>query len=67
MGFNKRIIEQELLDAYIEKGKPIKPLYRADALIFMDKLSSKVHEWIEQKITEEELILKIKEYKNENS
>lgn len=67
MGFNKRTIEKEILFKYIEKNKSIKPLYKADAFIFMDDLSSKVHDWFYSGMSEEDVIKKIKEYNNENN
>lgn len=67
MGFNKRTIEKEILYKYIENNKPIRPLYNADAFIFMDNISSKVHDWFCNGLSEEDVIIKIKEYKNENN
>lgn len=67
MGFNKRTIEKETLFRYIENNKPIKPLYKADAFIFMDKLSSEVFDWFYSGISEEEVVKKIKQYRNENN
>jgi len=67
MGFNKRTIEKEILVRYIENKKPIKPLYNADAFIFLDELSSKVNDWFYDGISEEEIILKIKQHNNEDN
>jgi hypothetical protein len=67
MGFNKRTIEKEILFKYIESSKPIKPLYKADAFIFMDKLSSDVFDWFYSGMSEEEVVKKIKQYRNENN
>ena len=67
MGFNKRTIEKEILFRYIENNKPIKPLYMADAFIFMDKLSSEVFDWFYSGMLEEEVVKKIKQYRNENN
>ena len=67
MGFNKRIISIETIQRYIDSDVSLKLLFSADALLFEDEISSKVLDWLVSGCTQEEIKLKIKQYKNENN
>ena len=61
MGFNKRFIDINTINRYLEGKEKLDILFRADALIFMDDVASKVYKWYTNKLTDEEIKLKIKE------
>ena len=67
MGFNKVIVDQEILMKYFEKNKPLKMLFKADALIFMDNISSEAYELYTIGKSDEEIKLTIKNIQNEVS
>lgn len=67
MGFNKVYVEEELLMKYINNNKPLSKLFKADAFIFMDKISSYAYDLYSQGNSDEIIKLKLKEYKNENN
>jgi len=67
MGFNKRIVDEEILMKYFEKNKPLKMLFKADALIFMDNISSEVYDLYTRGMSDEEIKLTIKNIQNEVS
>lgn len=67
MGFNKMFVDEEILMMYFEKNKPLKTLFKADALIFMDKISSEAHDLYTKGMSDEEIKLTIKNIKNEVS
>jgi hypothetical protein len=45
MGFNKRIISEDVINKHINNEKPLKNLFNVDALIFMDNISLKTYKW----------------------
>jgi hypothetical protein len=55
MGFNKRIVDEEILMKYFEKNKPLKMLFKADALIFMDNISSEAYDLYTRGMSDEEI------------
>lgn len=67
MGFNKRIVDEEILMKYFEKNKPLKMLFKADSLIFMDNISSEAYDLYTMGKSDEEIKLTIKNIQNEVS
>lgn len=55
MGFNKIIIDKKILMTYFEKNKPLKVLFKADAIIFDDKISSKAYDLYTEGKSDEEI------------
>ena len=55
MGFNKRIVDEEILMKYFEKDKPLKVLFNADALILGDKISSEAYDLYTEGKSDEEI------------
>jgi len=55
MGFNKRIVDEEILMKYFEKDKPLKVLFNADALILGDKISSEAYDLYTRGMSDEEI------------
>lgn len=55
MGFNKRFVDKEIIEHYIKENKSFKVLFKADAFIFMDNLSSKVYEWYSSGKSDDEI------------
>jgi len=66
MGFNKRFVEKETIELYLKKNKSLSNLFKADALIFMDKVSSKVYEMYCSGTSDIEIKNKWKEILSEN-
>ena len=54
MGFNKRIVDKELVNKTKEEN--LGQLFRADALIFMDSWASKFHELYPKGLSKQEII-----------
>ena len=44
MGFTKRFITEELIMTRIKSGHNLTKIFNVDALIFQDKISSKIYE-----------------------
>lgn len=44
MGFNKRIVDKNIILLKYSEGVPLKEIFKSDALIFLDLLSSKAFE-----------------------
>lgn len=65
MGFNKVFVDKEILVKYLEKNKPLKMLFKADAFIFLDSISSEAYELYTRGATDEEIKKKI--YNENNS
>lgn len=55
MGFNKIIVDEKILMMYLEKNKPLKLLFKADAFIFNDKISTMAYELYTKGIPDEEI------------
>jgi hypothetical protein len=55
MGFNKIIVDKRILMKYFEKNKPLKVLFKADAIIFDDKVSSKAYDLYTEGKSDEEI------------
>jgi len=62
MSFNKRYVNKETIEIYINNGLGLKKLFNTDAIIFLDKISSKVYYWYVEGLTEDEI--KSNLYKN---
>ena len=59
MGFNKVIVDEEILMKYFEKNKPLKMLFKAEAFIFMDKISSEAYDLYTRGMSDKEIKKKI--------
>jgi len=64
MGFNKIIVDEKILMMYLEKNKPLKILFKADAFIFNDKISSLAYDLYTKGIPDEEIKKTIIENEN---
>lgn len=62
MGFNKRFVDTKVIESYLNGGKTLDELFRADAFIFLDNLASEVYRWYDKGLTEEEIKLNIQKY-----
>jgi len=62
MGFHKRFVDKDVVNAYLNNGSPLKDLFKADAFIFMDNVASQVFKWFEKGLSDEEIKLKLIEY-----
>lgn len=67
MGFNKRYIDKDNIQTFLNGGVTLKTLFKADALIFMDDETSKVFEWYHKGISEEEIKVKLNELDGQKS
>lgn len=65
MGFNKRFIDKKILEFYIKENKSFSILFKADAFIFLDPLSSKVYDMYSSGTPEEEIKNKWEKLVNE--
>lgn len=61
MGFNKRIIDKDIILKYLELNKPIKDLFKVEAILFNDEMSSMVYELHEQGLTDNQIKIIINE------
>lgn len=59
MGFNKKFINKETIKIYLNNGLGLKKLFDADAIIFLDKISSKVYYWYSDGFSDDEINLKL--------
>lgn len=55
MGFNKRFVDIETVNTYLSEEKNLDELFKSDALIFMDKMSSEVYNWHCNNLTRDEI------------
>ena len=58
MGFHKRFINKENTKRALD-NKTLNKLYKADALVFDDKFSSKVYELYNKGLTEDKILKKL--------
>lgn len=56
MGFNKRVVSKNVIEEAIKSEKSLKSLFKADAVIVMDNVSTKVHELLSNGTEEREVI-----------
>jgi|LakMenE18May11ns_1017448.scaffolds.fasta_scaffold9763499_2 hypothetical protein len=61
MGFNKRFIDIDTINRYLDGKESLDVLFKGDAFIFMDNTASKVYGWYTKKLTDKEIKLKINE------
>lgn len=61
MGLNKKFINKETIKIYLNNGLGLKKLFDADAIIFLDKISSKVYYWFTEGVSEDEIKVKLNE------
>jgi|JI9StandDraft_1071089.scaffolds.fasta_scaffold912712_2 uncharacterized protein (DUF2164 family) len=59
MGFNKRFINKETINIYLKNGLSLEKLFNSDAVIFLDKISSKVYYWYSDGMSDDEINLKL--------
>ena len=59
MGFNKRIVDKDLVIKTKEEN--LGQLFRADALIFMDSWASKFHELYQKGMSKKDIIKQIED------
>lgn len=59
MSFNKRFINKETIKIYMNNGLGLKKLFNADAIIFLDEISSKVYYWYVEGLTDDEINSKL--------
>jgi len=59
MGLNKKFINKETIKIYLNNGLGLKKLFDADAIIFLDKISSKVYYWFTEGVSEDEIKFKL--------
>jgi hypothetical protein len=45
MSINKRFVNKETIKIYLDNGVGLKKLFDTDAIIFLDKKSTKVYYW----------------------
>jgi hypothetical protein len=67
MGFNKRIISIDTVQKYLNSNKSLKTLFKSDALIFDDHISSQVLDWVIEGLDDNQISLKLNQYKDENN
>ncbi len=67
MGFNKRFVDTRMIERYLNGEQSLEKLFKADAFIFMDNLSSQVYRWYEKGRSDDEIKNKIKEYNDTKS
>ena len=67
MGFNKRIISLDRIEKCINSNNSLKKLFNSDALIFEDQISSQVLDWVIEGLDDDQISLKLNQYKDENN
>lgn len=60
MGFNKRFVDSEKVKKCLNENGKLKDLFRADAIIFLDEISSEVFEWYSKGMSDGEIKNKLK-------
>ena len=63
MGFTKRFITEELIMSRIKSGHNLTKIFNVDALIFQDKISSKIYELHIKGYTDTDVFKVIKSFK----
>jgi hypothetical protein len=56
MGFNKRIVNKENILTAFKNNVPLKQLFNADAIIFLDEYSSEVYKLFTQGMVDKDII-----------
>jgi hypothetical protein len=60
MSFNKRFVNKETIKIYLNNGVGLKKLFDTDAIIFLDKKSTKVYYWYVEGLSDDEINSKLK-------
>ena len=58
----KRFLTIETIKTNLTQGKLLKELFKADALIFIDKLSSEVYKLYQNGLSEKQILKQIKDW-----
>lgn len=58
----KRFLTIESIKINLTQGKLLKELFKADALIFIDKLSSEVYKLYQNGLSEKQILKQIKDW-----
>jgi hypothetical protein len=58
----KRFLTIETIKSNLTQGKLLKELFKADALIFIDKLSSDVYKLYQNGLSEKQILKQIKDW-----
>lgn len=58
----KRFLTIETIKNNLTQGKLLKDLFKADALIFIDKLSTDVHKLYQNGLSEKQILKQIKDW-----
>ena len=58
----KRFLTIETIKSNLTQGKLLKELFKADALIFIDKLSTDVYKLYQNGLSEKQILKKIKDW-----
>ena len=58
----KRFLTIETIKTNLTQGKLLKELFKADALIFVDKLSSEVYRLYQDGLSEKQILKQIKDW-----
>ncbi len=58
----KRFLTIEAIKINLTQGKLLKDLFKADALIFVDKLSTEVYKLYQNGLSEKQILKKIKDW-----
>jgi len=59
MSFNKRFVNKETIRIYLDNGMGLKKLFDTDAIIFLDKNSTKVYYWYTEGLSDDEINSKL--------
>jgi len=58
----KRFLTIEVIKTNLTQGKLLKDLFKADALIFVDKLSTEVYKLYQNGLSEKQILKQIKDW-----
>jgi hypothetical protein len=58
----KRFLTIEAIKTNLKQGKLLKDLFKADALIFVDKLSTEVYKLYQNGLSEKQILQQIKDW-----
>jgi hypothetical protein len=58
----KRFLTIETIKSNLTQGKLLKELFKADALIFIDKLSTEVYKLYQNGLSEKQILKQIKDW-----
>jgi hypothetical protein len=59
MSINKRFVNKETIKIYLDNGVGLKKLFDTDAIIFLDKKSTKVYYWYIKGLSDGEINSKL--------